>query len=194
MIFQFQKQFPQLNAYWERYLPFQKRLDVPAKTKLLDEGATSQHAIYIEKGCLRTYFNNNGEEKTVQFFFEGEGLSALDSFVNNSPSPFTIETIEPAIVYLLPRKYVLQLLDELTHEPDFLMMFMKITAGRLTHYSGEFISFIRDTPEQRYRHLLEERPHIIQRVSQHYIASYLGVSSVHLSRIKSKLAKGNAHF
>lgn len=194
MIFQFQKQFPQLNTYWQRYLPLQKRLDVPAKTKLLDEGVNSQHAIYVEKGCLRTYFNNNGEEKTVQFFFEEEGLSSLDSFINNSPSPFTIETVEPSVVYLLPKKHVLQLLDELTHEPDFLMMFMKITAKRLTHYSGEFISFIRDTPEQRYQRLLEERPHIIQRVSQHYIASYLGVSSVHLSRIKHKLAKGNAHF
>ena len=194
MIFQFQKQFPQLNTYWQRYLPLQKRLDVPAKTKLLDEGVNSQHAIYVEKGCLRTYFNNNGEEKTVQFFFEEEGLSSLDSFINNSPSPFTIETVEPSVVYLLPKKHALQLLDELTHEPDFLMMFMKITAKRLTHYSGEFISFIRDTPEQRYQRLLEERPHIIQRVSQHYIASYLGVSSVHLSRIKHKLAKGNAHF
>lgn len=160
MIFQFQKQFPQLHSYWERYLPFQQRLDVPAKTKLLDEGTISRHAIYIEKGCLRTYFNNKGVEKTVQFFFEEEGLSALDSFVNNSPSPFTIETIEPSVVYLLPRKHVLQLLDELTREPDFLMMFMKITARRLTHYSGEFISFIRDTPEERYQHLLEERPHI----------------------------------
>ncbi|WP_142526709.1 Crp/Fnr family transcriptional regulator [Pedobacter westerhofensis] len=194
MIFQFQKQFPQLNSYWERYLPYQKRLDIPAKTNLLDEGTISQYAIYIEKGSLRSYFNNNGEEKTVQFFFEEEGLSSLDSFVNNLPSPFTIVTMEPSIVYLLHRKHVLLLMDELSKETDFLMMFMKITASRLTHYSGEFISFIRDSREQRYLRLLNERPHIVQRVSQHYIASYLGVSTVHLSRIKSKIAKGNAHF
>ncbi|QXV63966.1 Crp/Fnr family transcriptional regulator [Mucilaginibacter sp. 21P] len=194
MIFQFQKHFPQLNAYWDRYLPLQKRLEIPARTKLLEEGTVSNQAIYVEKGSLRTYFNNNGTEITVQFFFEEEGLSSLDSFINNSPTPYTIETIEPSVVYLLSRKHVLQLMEELTHEKDFLTMFMKITARRLTHYSGEFISFIRDTPEQRYQRLLNERPHIIQRVSQHYIASYLGVSTVHLSRIKSKLAKGNPHF
>lgn len=194
MIFQFQKQFPQLSSYWDRYLPHQKRMDIPARTRLLDEGAISKHAIYVEKGCLRTYFNNKGTETTVQFFFEEDGLSSLDSFINNSPSPYTIESIEPSVVYLLPKKYVLQLLDELTHEPDFLAMFMKITARRLTHYSGEFISFIRDTPEERYRHLLAQRPYIVQRVSQHYIASYLGVSTVHLSRIKSKVAKGKPHF
>ncbi|GAA4326835.1 Crp/Fnr family transcriptional regulator [Mucilaginibacter gynuensis] len=194
MIFQFQKQFPHLNSYWDRYLPLQKRLEMPARTKVLDEGIISQYAIYIEKGCLRTYFNNNGKETTVQFFFEEEGLSSLDSFINNIPSPYTIETIEPSVVYLLSKKHAIQLLEELTHEKDFVMMFMKITARRLTHYSGEFISFIRDTPEQRYLRLLNERPHIIQRVSQRYIASYLGVSTVHLSRIKSKLAKGNLHF
>jgi DNA-directed RNA polymerase specialized sigma subunit len=59
---------------------------------------------------------------------------------------------------------------------------------------NEFVSFIRDTPEQRYQKLLKERPHIVRRVPQHYIASYLGISKVHLSRIKSKLAKGKAHF
>ncbi|QXV63643.1 Crp/Fnr family transcriptional regulator [Mucilaginibacter sp. 21P] len=194
MIFQFQKQFPELNSYWERYLPHQKRLEIPARTKLLQEGAFSQQAIYIDRGCLRVFFNNKGEEKTVQFFFEGEGLSSLDSFVNHLPSPFTIESMEPSIVYLLPKRYVLELLEEMTLGPGFLMLFLKMMASRLNHYSGEFVSFIRDTPEERYQRLIKERPHIVQRIKQHYIASYLGISSVHLSRIKSKLAKGQAHF
>ncbi len=50
----------------------------------------------------------------------------------------------------------------------------------------EFVSFIRDTPEQRYQNLLNDRPHIVQRVPQHYIASYLGISrGSPLKRIKS---------
>jgi CRP-like cAMP-binding protein len=169
-------------------------MEVPAKTVLLQEGKISQHYIFIEKGCVRTFFNNNGDDKTVQFFFENEGLSSFDSFVNNVPSSFTIETIEPSVIYLLPRQYVSQLMDELSHEPDFAQMILQMTARRQMHYINEFVSIIRDTPEQRYQLLLNERPHIIQRVPQHYIASYLGVSKVHLSRIKSKLAKGKSHF
>ncbi|MFS2190121.1 Crp/Fnr family transcriptional regulator [Mucilaginibacter sp. Mucisp84] len=194
MFFHFKDRFPKLNAYWDRYLPFQKRMEVPAKTVLLQEGKISQHYIFIEKGCVRTFFNNNGDDKTVQFFFENEGLSSFDSFVNNVPSSFTIETIEPSVIYLLPRQYVSQLMDELSHEPDFAQMILQMTARRQMHYINEFVSIIRDTPEQRYQLLLNERPHIIQRVPQHYIASYLGVSKVHLSRIKSKLAKGKPHF
>ncbi len=59
---------------------------------------------------------------------------------------------------------------------------------RMFDYMDHFVSFIRDTPEQRYLELLEHSPHIVIRVPQHYIASYLGISSVHLSRIKAKIA------
>jgi CRP-like cAMP-binding protein len=194
MIFHFRTQFPQLNPYWDKYLPFQKRMDVSAKTILLEEGRVSQNYIFIEKGSVRAFFNNNGDDKTVQFFFENEGLTSFDSFTNNVPSLITIETIEPSVVYLLPKKYVLQLVEEITREPEFIQLMLRMFAQRQMHYMEEFFSFIRDTPEQRYQNLLTKRPHIVQRVPQHYIASYLGVSTVHLSRIKSKIAKGNAHF
>jgi CRP-like cAMP-binding protein len=194
MIFHFRQKFPLLNVYWDRYLPFQQRMEIPAKTILLEEGKISQQYIFIEKGCVRLFFNNNGDDKTVQFFFENEGLSSFDSFVNNIPSLFTIETIEPSVIYLLPKKYVIQLMDELSHESNFAQMVLQLSAQRQLHYMNEFVSFIRDTPEQRYQNLLADRPHIIQRVPQHYIASYLGVSTVHLSRIKSKLARGKLHF
>jgi len=194
MFFHFKDRFPKLNTYWDKYLPFQKRVEAPAKSVLLEEGKISQHYIFIEKGCVRTFFNNNGDDKTVQFFFENEGLSSFDSFINNVPSAFTIETIEPSVIFLLPKQHVRRLMDELSHEPDFAQMILQMTARRQMHYINEFVSIIRDTPEQRYQLLLSERPHIVQRVPQHYIASYLGVSKVHLSRIKSKLAKGKPHF
>lgn len=175
-------------------MEFQIRSEVPAKTVLLEEGKVSQQYIYIETGGVRTFFNNDGIEITVQFFFEEQGLSSFESFVNNTPSQFTIETIEPSVVYLLPKQHVIELLRELSNQQDFMQMILQITASRQTYYINEFVSFIRNTPEQRYLRLLTERPHIVQRVPQHYIASYLGISSVHMSRIKSKLAKGKSHF
>ena len=189
MLFHFKDKFPQLSVYWDKYLEFQKRMEVPAKTVLLEEGKVSGHYFFVEKGCVRLCFNNNGNDKTVQFFFENEGLTSFESFLKNTPSLFTIETIEPSVVYLLPKKYLTKLMDELSREPDFVKMILAISAERQLHYMHEFVSFIRDTPEQRYQNLVSERPHIVQRVPQHYIASYLGVSRVHLSRIKSALAK-----
>lgn len=194
MILHFKKKFPQLTPYWDKYQEFQKRVEVPAKTVLLEEGKISGHYYFIEKGCIRAAFNNNGKDKTVQFFFENEGLSSIESFLKNTPSLFTIETIEPSVIYMLPKVHVNNLMNELSREPGSLKMILDISVERQLHYMHEFLSFIRDTPEQRYQNLLKENPHIIQRVPQHYIASYLGVSTVHLSRIKSKIAKGKSHF
>ncbi len=170
-------------------MEFQKRIDVPAKTVLLKEGTVSGNYIFLEKGCIRAYINNNGVEKTVQFFFENEGLASLESFLENTPSLLTVETIESSIVYLLPKKFVNKLMADLGSEPGFVNMIIKMMAERQIHYMNEFVSFIRDTPEQRYLNLLHKKPHIIQRVPQHYIASYLGISRVHLSRIKSALTR-----
>jgi CRP-like cAMP-binding protein len=194
MLFHFRNKFPQLDPFLDKYLKFQKRLEVPAKTILLEEGKVSRRYIFIEKGCVRSFFNKNGADKTVQFFFENEGLTSIESFINNTPGLFTVETIEPSVVHLLPKQYVIQLMDELSREPDLVRLILGISARRQIHYMNEFVSIIRDTPEERYLKLLNERPHIVQRVPQHYIASYLGVSKVHLSRIKSKLAKGRSHF
>ncbi len=144
----------------------------------------------MESGCLRLFFTSNkGVDKTVQFFFENEGLTSLDSFLNETPSLFTIESIEPSVVYSLTKKYMLELMAELQNDSAFFKMMLQITTQRQLHYMNEFVSFIRDSPEQRYRKLLAERPHIVQRVAQHYIASYLGISRVHLSRIKSAMSK-----
>ena len=194
MLFHFKDRFPQLNAFWDKYMEFQIRMEVSAKTVLLEEGKISQNYIFIEKGCVRTWLNNNGKDKTIQFFFENEGLTSFESFINNIPGLYSIETIEPSIIYLLPKQHVLQLLKELEGQPGFTKLILQASATRQTHYMNEFVSFIRDTPEQRYQNLITHRPHIIKRVPQHYIASYLGISTVHLSRIKNKIAKGNTHF
>jgi hypothetical protein len=57
---------------------------------------------------------------------------------------------------------------------------------RLEHYSALFLSRIRDTPQERYQQLVREHPQLIQRIPQHYIASYLGITAVSLSRIRNK--------
>lgn len=102
MLFHFRDKFPQLNPFWDKYLEYQQRLEAPAKTVLLEEGKVSQHYIFIEQGSVRAFFIKDGLDKTVQFFFENEGLSSFESFVNNTPSVLAIETLEPSVIYLLP--------------------------------------------------------------------------------------------
>ena len=169
---------------WDKYKELWKRLDVPAKTVLLKEGETSKRAYWIEKGCLRLWFNNNGKDITFQFFFENEGVSSIESFSKNLPSPFYLETIEPSVLYYIGKKDFEMLMNKI---PVFKNIIFEATLERQIYYMEQFLSLIKDKPKERYLKLLKEKPHIIQRIPQHYIASYLGITSVSLSRIRNKI-------
>jgi CRP-like cAMP-binding protein len=188
LLFTFKDRFPHLNIYWAKYAALQVRVKYPARTTLLQEGKTAQNYFFIEQGCLRVWFDNNGKDTTFQFFFENDGVASLESFQKNVPSAFTIETIEPSIIQVLPKVEFNNMLNELDQNPEFLKALMDISFERQRHYMNEFLTRLRDTPLQRYLNLVKDKPHIVQRVPQHYIASYLGITSVHLSRIKNKLA------
>lgn len=177
------KEHEQLNVEWERFRHFFKSEDIPARTILLKEGEISERMFYIEKGCIRLSFNKDGKDLTFQFFFEGEGVSAAESFRNNEPSLFSIETIEPCTVHILNKKDFEIIID---NSPLIKQELEKQTFQRLMYYQKLFLSRIKNSPEERYKELLEQSPHILQRVPQHYIASFLGITSVSLSRIRSR--------
>ena len=181
----FRAKFPVSPEKWDEYVNRFKRVQVPAKTILLQEGDISRKAFLIEKGCLRVWFNNKGQEVTFQFFFENTTVSSIESFKKNIPSLFSIETIEPCTLWWIDKTDVDSMLEEVSEIPAMRNQILEVMFERTVHYMQHFLSFIRDTPQERYENLLTKQPYIVQRVPQHYIASYLGVSRVHLSRIKN---------
>lgn len=182
MIDKLKKTIPQIE--WDKYIHLWKRIEVPAKTTLLKEGDISGKAYFIETGCLRMCFNNNGKDITFQFFFENEAVSSIESFKKNEPGLFNIETIEPSVLYWIYKKDFTMITNENQVFKDFLL---EVAFERQVHYMKHFLSFIKDKPKERYLKLLKEKPYIVQRVPQHYIASYLGITPVSLSRIRNKI-------
>lgn len=187
MFDQFRNKFPINDSKWNEYINYFNRLEVPAKTILLEEGEISKRLFIIEKGCIRVWFNNNGKDLTTQFFFENQNVASIESFIKKLPSPVFIETIEPSVLWWIDKNDIDIILEEIKEIPELRDLFIDKIFQRTFDYIRHFVSFIKDSPSQRYLNLIEENPQIVQRVPQHYIASYLGVSTVHLSRIKSKL-------
>jgi len=177
----------QLAVFESFYHP----LKVPAKTILLREGEISKRAFIIKEGCLRVWFNNDGTDTTFQFFFEGENVSSIESFRKQTPSLFTIETIESCTLCFVYKEDMDKIFKEINNSSDSVEQFLDIILDRQLHYMKHCLSFIRDSPTTRYINLLSENPHIVRRVPQHYIASYLGITPVSLSRIRNKLMKEN---
>lgn len=171
------------KAEWDKFKPLFKREEIPAKTILLHEGAISKKAYLIEKGCIRSWFNNNGKDIAFQFFFEGEGVSSIESFRTNRPSLFNLESIEPCIIQTISKKdfeFILNSSQVIKEEIEEYIL------HRLLFYQKLFLSRIKDNPQKRYEELVKQRSEILQRVPQHYIASYLGITAVSLSRIRNR--------
>lgn len=156
---------------------------IAARTILLYEGEISTHVHLIKKGCLREWFNKDGKEITFQFFFEGQAVASIDSFLNNTPSLYTIESIEPSIIYSIS-KDILERIFQLS--PEFKQGFQEFLYQRFRNYANLFLSRIKDSPRERYENLVLTYPEIIKRVPQHFIASYLGITPTSLSRIRNR--------
>ncbi len=173
----------------EKYNHFFVAKSFAAKTVLLKEGQTADKVYWIKKGCARIWINHNGFDVTFQFFIEDNLVASMESFWKEIPSQVTIETVEACELLVANKKDIQLLIRETLEQPLFRDLFINTIFDRTFDYMQHSLSFIQLTPEQRYLKFLDERPELVQRIAQHYIASYLGISKVHLSRIKSKLAK-----
>ena len=179
--------YEQLNNYRKYF----HQIEVPAKTILLREGEIARKFYWVQAGCARVWFNNNGEDITFQFFFEGSAVASIESFRKSIPSTVTLETIEPSVLWYINKDEADQVFAEIMERPQLRELFIDSIFERTFDYMKHFLSFIRDTPTQRYLNLIRDRPELIQRIPQHYIASYLGITRVHLSRIRNKISGGN---
>ncbi len=157
--------------------------NIPSKTILLNEGDVANTIYLIKKGCIREWFNKDGKDITFQFFFESQPVASIDSFINQKPSLFTIESIEPTTLIEIEKQVFNELFDTY---PEFKEQFQKFIFQRFSTYGQLFLSRIKDSPQERYEDLLKTHPEIIRRIPQHYIASYLGISPVSLSRIRNR--------
>lgn len=156
-------------------------------TVLLSEGEITTKLLIVIKGCLREYFiKEGGKEITFQFFVENQIVASFESATTGTPSRLYIEAIEDSIVGFIPMKSLHDFASKCSRMKDG---FNKFLMTRLVYYMNRCSSYILDNPEWRYARLVEKNPELGARLPQQYIASYLGVTPVSLSRIRSRLRK-----
>jgi len=157
--------------------------EVKKKTILLKEGDVSQEVFFIMKGCIRLFYIKDGDEISECFFTEGILGGAHDSFISQTPSRNWLETIEDCTLLTLSYTNLQLLYSEI---PQMNELVRKVMEERFVYLQQLFTSHILDTPEQRYEKLVRERPDLINRVPQHQLATFLGITKVSLSRIRTR--------
>ncbi|MDI9340345.1 MAG: Crp/Fnr family transcriptional regulator [Sediminibacterium sp.] len=152
-------------------------------TILLKEGQTSKNSYFVLKGCIRTYYILDCEEKTTAFHTEMEALTP-PCVINQTPSEYYISCIEDCILLVSNSDMEVEVNNKF---PKFEIMCRKLSEELLAKQRIDFDAFKTSSPEQRYLNLLEKRPDLIQRVPQHQLASYLGIKPQSLSRLRARI-------
>ena len=158
-------------------------LSVPAKTVLLEAGKMASKVFLVRTGCIRQWYNADGKDITCQFFFEGSPVACIESLINAIPSEYTLETVLPSEIYVIKGEDIKTIIQS---SPEQMSDFLNFFIERMVCYSKLFLSRIKETPQERYESLVREHPEIVAQIPQHYIASYLGITSVSLSRIRNR--------
>ncbi len=160
---------------------------VPKGTFLLKEGQVASHCYFILKGCVREYHLKDGEEKTTNFHTEGDTVTSAVSYIQRTPAKHFLECLEDTTMTALSYENELELNRRF---PRLESICRQKVEEKMGIYQEMVAQYMSSTPEERYLHLLENRPDLFDRVPQYHIASYIGVKPESLSRIRNRIRSG----
>lgn len=177
----------------EEEFEFAKTLFIPKKLRkrrfLLQDGDPCKYTTFVEKGLLRSYtIDEKGSEHILQFAMQGWWSADLYSFLTGEPSEYNIEALEESELLLITKPSWDILLENV---PAFERYFRILIQNNLIATQRRLMGTFSTTAEERYQKLLEDFPDISQRVPQHMIASYIGITRETLSRIRNQIASGS---
>lgn len=169
---------------------FCKTLFIPKKLRkkqyLLQEGDVCRYTAFVEKGMLRTFtVDEKGNEPILQFSMEGWWIADLYSFLTEEPSIYNVEALEECELLLITKENWEVLLAKV---PAFERYFRLLIQNNLIATQRRLMSSLSESAEEKYTKLINNFPGCIQRVPQHMIASYLGITPETLSRIRAQMA------
>lgn len=181
------RQFTDFNdSELQFIMPYFETRKIKKKSILLNAGKVSNEVYYIVKGCVRLYCEKDGEELSTYFFTENMFAGSYDSFLARKPSKVAIETLEECEVLVLTHESLESLYQTFPKMNEFIR---KAIEQRFVLLHDLFISYLLNSPEERYLMLQKDRPDLLNRIPQHQIASFLGITPVSLSRIRNRVFK-----
>jgi len=151
------------------------------KARLTDIGETELYLNFVLSGMLRKYFFRGKEEIITHITPEGSILASGTSFFTKQPSKFIVEAIEPTIVASLNHDNLEKILSS---SPKWERAGRLLVQDFFLDKEYWLLDSIRYTPRERFLHLMRERPDLLQRVPQKYLASYLNIKPETFSRLK----------
>lgn len=162
-----------------------KRAEYKKGDIIITSGDKVEHMYYVCSGCLRTYhIDKHGREHTVQFGIRDWWITDYTAFFSASKSIMNLEVLQNAILYELSKKDRNYLMEEMPQIHTFIREKLE---GAYAAFQKRILANISLTAKERYINFLNTHPEIEQNVKNYHIASYLGITTESLSRIRKEL-------
>lgn len=172
---------------WNLLLPHLKIKKLKKHDLLSQIGKVSNDVGFVLDGMLRHFYHKDGEEKTTYFYFENHFVTSYISCITKQPSQLSIEALSDCTLIVFPY----DTLQELFNKSMVWQKFGRLIAEYIAIGLEErMVGLLMLSPEERYLELIKgNKIKIIERIPQHYIANYLGITPVSMSRIRNRITK-----
>jgi CRP-like cAMP-binding protein len=174
---------PEEEAFIKQYLTPKK---LRKKQYFLQEGDVCKHTAFVEKGALRAYvLDEEGKEHITAFALEGWSIGDIPSFQKGDPATLNIDALEDCELVLISKAAHEELLQKMPKYETHMRITITNAYIALQKRMTNMISL---PLEERYKAFIQMHQNIFQRVPQHMIASFMGLSPETLSRVRSRIS------
>lgn len=186
LLFKYMSRFTSLGEAEQKAIVDEIRIgEYPKGTVLLRQGEVPRFCYFVLKGCVRQYsVDEAGKETTSDFYTEEQAVAVFLSHKREPLSEYSFACLEDCVLVVGPLETEQEMYAKHTQLETMTRRMIEESFGEIRE---EFAAFIASGPEERYQALLRKRPHLVDRVPQHQLASYLGITPESLSRIKKRL-------
>lgn len=157
---------------------------LPKEKFLIRKGQVCSQLYFLEQGSVRGFYNAESKDITHWFAFENAFVTSFYSFTTGKPSVENIQLMEGSILWRISKTDMMELCNRYHEVERLVRIAYEIYYMKLEE---RYVNSHFKTAAELYENLLKESPHIIERVPLGYIASFLGMSSETLSRVRSRL-------
>ncbi|MEG0926912.1 Crp/Fnr family transcriptional regulator [Chryseobacterium sp.] len=170
----------------EEFLQLFELRKVNKNDYFIHEGERCREVAFIKSGIFRSfYLSDDGKDMTYCFRFPNTMMAAYSSFISGSLSKESMQAINDAELLVLKKESM----DSIVQDDLNWTKFLKIIAEQeYLELEDRFFQLQRDSASQRYIALLKNYPDYIQKIPLQYLASYLGITQRHLSRIRKEIS------
>lgn len=159
-------------------------LPVKKNDLFVEEGKVSKYLAFVDSGLFQYFVWKDGEERTTYVSIENTWLASLMSFVGQTPSLENVKALTDGRLYIISRSALKELVESI---PAFKNFYIGLLEWAVCGIDASRHDLIVLTGDQRYEKMLRQEPHLLQQIPLQYLASMLGVTPRHLSRIRKNI-------